>query len=158
MASAKDLFDKIKGDQVLMAGAVLGGLYILYEVMQGLKAAGSAAASAAGAVAKGADQVATTLTSPVASAIAAVYNAAWQTWDWATNSNMVPSGNVILPNGTTLPLSSVQPVTFNSAYNVGQFAYGGVTYVIPQNPSGPSYDPQGNYHAVDWNTYAASLG
>jgi hypothetical protein len=60
---------------------------------------------------------------------------------------VVPTGNVILPDGTKVPLVNVH-LTFDSVNNVGTFVYNGYGYIIRQNPSGgPAYDTNGDYHA-----------
>ena len=86
---------------------------------------------------KAADAAAT----DVANAYVAVTN-------WLYGSyTVVPTGNVILPNGLKVPLAQVH-VTFDDADNVGRFSYQGVNYTIQPNPSGgPAYDTNGDYHA-----------
>lgn len=68
--------------------------------------------------------------------------------NWLYGSyTVVPTGNVILPNGAKVPLAKVH-VTFDDADNVGRFTYQGTNYIIAPNPSGgPAYDTNGDYHA-----------
>lgn len=147
-----------KTEHILAIGLVGVGLYVVYQLVQGVKAVGSGVASAAGAAGKAVVGAAQDVAQPISSAIADTIVAAWKTWDWATGANMVPSGNVVMPDGTVIPLGQLGVVSYNNQYNLAQFSYGGLAYVIPQNPNGPSYDTNGNYHAVSWNTYVASLG
>lgn len=86
-------------------------------------------------------KVADTAATDVANAYVAVTN-------WLYGSyTVVPTGNVILPNGLKVPLAQVH-VTFDDADNVGRFTYQGVNYTIAPNPSGgPAYDTNGDYHA-----------
>lgn len=77
----------------------------------------------------------------IANAYVAVTN-----WLYGSTAT-VPTGNVILPDGTKLPLSQLH-VTFDDTNNVGSFVYQGYGYIIPPNPSGgPAYDQNGDYHA-----------
>ena len=84
-------------------------------------------------------------TKPVSDAIG---NAIVNVTNWLYGSyDVVPTGNVILPNGTKVPLSQLH-VTFDAANNVGSFVYQGFGYIIRPNPSGgPAYDTNGDYHA-----------
>jgi hypothetical protein len=148
----------VKGEQILMVGVVAGGLYLLYQVIQGLKNVGSAAASAAGKVGSAVASAAETAATPIAAPIGYAAAALWKTWEWATSANIAPSGNVIMPDGSAIPVSQLA-LSFDDTYNVAKFAYQGRAYVIPQNPTGgPAYDQNGDYHAVSWDTFAASLG
>lgn len=148
----------IKGEQILMLGAVAGGLYLLYQIVEGLKEAAPKVADAATKAGKAVYNAAQTATSPVAAPIGWAAAAIWKTWDWATNPNSNPTGYVVLPDNTKLPFSQLA-VTFNNAYNLAQFNYQGRAYVIPQNPDdGPSFDNDGNYHAVLWDVYRQAQG
>jgi hypothetical protein len=88
---------------------------------------------------------------PAARAANAVANAithpnSASSWSYGTYST-VPSGNVILPNGTKVPTASLNP-TWDAAVGVDSFVYNGYGYIILPNPSGgPAYDQNGDYHA-----------
>ncbi len=59
----------------------------------------------------------------------------------------IPTGNIILPNGTKIPVAAVH-VTWDDANNVASFVYNGYGYIIRPNPDGgPAYDSNGDYHA-----------
>lgn len=146
-----------KSENILALGLVAVGVYVVYQVIQGVKAVGTGVASAASAAGQAVVNTAQDLAQPVSTAIADTAVAIWKTWDWATGANMVPTGNVIMPDGSVIPLANLK-VSYNNQYNAAQFNYGSQAFVIPQNPNGPSYDTNGNYHAVAWNTFAASLG
>jgi hypothetical protein len=82
------------------------------------------------------------LTSGIAKGITAVSN-----WVYGSPS-VIPSGNVILPDGTKVPISQVQNMSWDSTNNVASFTYNGYGYIIMPNPSGgPAYDVNGDYHA-----------
>lgn len=149
---------KIQTEQILMLGAVAGGLYLLYQAVQGLKDVGGAAASAAAKVGKATVDVAKTVLSPVSTPAGWIAAEIWKTWNWATSGDVIPTGAVVLPTGTKVATSDLN-MTFNDQYNVAVFSYKGVTYVIAPNPdpNGVAYDNNGDYHAIAWNTFAASL-
>lgn len=146
-------------NQLIAVGAVAGGLYLLYKAVQGLQVAGAAAGSALAKAGGAAANLATTVTSPIAAPIGTAAALLYQGWQWATNANIQDTGSVILPDGTTLPLTGLH-VTFNDQYGVGTFPYNSLTYVIATNPdpNGVNYDQNGNYHAISWTQYAAALG
>ncbi len=86
---------------------------------------------------KAADAVAGAIASPIAT----VSN--WIHGSWAT----IPTGNVILPDGTKIPTAQLH-ITFDDAVGVGSFAYRGYGYIIRPGPNGgPAYDQNGDYHA-----------
>lgn len=110
---------------------VLGAIgYGLYKLV----GPGSAAAKAAGAVA---NAVAGGIAAPVASL---------SNWYYGSGAT-IPTGNVILPDGTKVPTAQLH-ITWDSAVGVASFVYKGYGYIIPPNPSGgPAYDQNGDYHA-----------
>ena len=81
-------------------------------------------------------------------AVTDVANAYVAVTNWLYGSyTVVPTGNVILPNGLKVPLAQVH-VAFDDSDNVGRFTYQGTNYTIAPNPSGgPAYDTNGDYHA-----------
>lgn len=85
-------------DFVLLALLALGG-YVLYQVVQGVKATTQAVGTAASALYHGAQ----TLTSPIASALAT----AWVNMSPSMMSTMSVNGNVLWPDGTTTALSQL---------------------------------------------------
>jgi hypothetical protein len=107
-----------------VGGAVVYGLYKLF---------GSDSAPAKQAADK------------VANAIAQPY-VAFTNWLYGSYAT-VPTGNVILPNGTKVPVANLK-VTWDDASNVASFVYNGYGYIIRPNPDGgPAYDANGDYHA-----------
>jgi hypothetical protein len=110
---------------------VLGVGYALYKWV----GPGSPVAKAAG---EAADAVAGAIANPIA-----------KLSNWAYGSvSTIPTGNVILPNGTKVPISKVQNMRWDSAVGVASFVYNGYGYIIPPNPSGgAAYDQNGDYHA-----------
>jgi hypothetical protein len=145
-------------EQILVLGVVAGGLYLLYQAVQGLKDVGGAAAGAAAKVGQAAVSLAKVATAPISAPVGWVASEIWRTWHWATSGDQVPSGAVVFPDGTKVAASDLS-MTFNDDYNVAVFAYKGVTYVIAPNPdpAGTALDSNGDYHAITWNTFAASL-
>lgn len=109
---------------------VLGVGYALYKFVgpgsQVAKAASDATAAVAGAIAN-----------PIVSLT-----------NWYYGSvDTIPTGNVILPNGTKVPTSKLH-ITWDSAVGVASFVYNGYGYIIPPNPDGgAAYDQNGDYHA-----------
>jgi hypothetical protein len=66
---------------------------------------------------------------------------------WYGTFDMVPTGNVILPNGTKVPMSKLH-VTWDQDVGVASFVYNGFGYIIRPNPDGGAgYDQNGDYHA-----------
>lgn len=125
--------DSAVGDIVLI-GAVAAIGYAVYQILKPVENAVSTVANAAG-------QVATNVAAGVGAAETGVAGA----WVWATSSSVVPTGNVILPNGTSVPLSQLAVTYSNGA---GVFTFDSVQWEILANPSGgPAYDSNGNYHA-----------
>ena len=125
-------------DGAVLVGVAIGG-YLLYKFLQpAVNAAGNAAAA-------------------VGAGVGAAEQGIANAWVWATSGAAIQaSGNVILPDGTAVPLSSVS-VSFNPSANVGTFVYQGTQYVIAPNPSGgPAYDVNGNYHAVTASGFAVN--
>lgn len=111
---------------MLTLGIVAGAAYGLYKLF-GPGSPGS----------KAADAVAGAIANPIAS----VSN--WMHGSWAT----VPTGNVILPNGTKVPTSKLR-ITWDDAVGVASFVYNGYGYIImPNHSGGPPYDQNGDYHA-----------
>jgi hypothetical protein len=111
---------------VLKSAVYLGVGYALYSFFKKDGPGGKAADAVAGAI---------------ASPIATVSN--WLYGSWAT----VPTGNVILPNGTKVPTANVH-ITWNDSVGVASFVYNGYGYIIRPNPSGgAAYDQNGDYHA-----------
>ncbi len=103
----------------LSLAALAGVGYFVYSALT--KAGGAAGAAVAGGIAKA--------------------------WVWATSSSVVPTGNVILPNGQKIPTANLH-ITWDSDVGVASFVYDGYGYIIPPNPSGgPAYDSNGDYHA-----------
>jgi hypothetical protein len=93
------------------------------------------------------------IVSPTASKAADTASSAIaNTWVGITNwyygsSDIVPTGNVILPNGTKVPVSKLH-VTWDSDVGVASFTYNGYGYIIRPNPNGgAAYDQNGDYHA-----------
>lgn len=84
-------------------------------------------------------------TNALASAIAKPYVAIS---NWVEGSyNVIPTGNVILPNGKKVPVSQLN-VTWDDANNVASFVYQGYGYIIPPGSNGgAAYDQNGDYHA-----------
>jgi hypothetical protein len=82
-------------------------------------------------------------------ASSAIANAYVGVTNWLYGSStMVPTGNVILPNGQKVPISQVQHMTWDDAAGVASFVYNGYGYIIRPNPDGgPAYDTNGDYHA-----------
>lgn len=107
-----------------VVGAVGYGLYQFF----GKQGPGGKAADAA--------------SSAVADAYVAVTN-----WLYGSPS-VIPTGNVILPNGAKVPIANVQHMMFDETNNVASFVYNGYGYIIRPNPDGgPAYDTNGDYHA-----------
>ena len=108
--------------------AALGGVgYFVYEA---LNKAGSTANKAK-------DAVASAVANPIVAALNWYYGSA----------DVIPTGNVILPNGSKIPLKQLA-VSFDDTNNVGSFVYQGYGYIIAPNPNGgPAYDQNGDYHA-----------
>ncbi len=85
------------------------------------------------------------VTNAVSGAIAAPYAAVSNFLEGSYN--VIPTGNVLLPNGSKVPLSQLQ-VTWDQANNVASFVYQGYGYIIPPGSNGgPAYDQNGDYHA-----------
>ena len=84
----------IKPDTLLMIAAAAGGLYLVYQLVKGAKAAAGAIADAGVAVYHGAQ----TVLDPVSSSIALLLSPG--------PSTMGVLGNVIFPDGYGAPLSS----------------------------------------------------
>ncbi len=81
----------------------------------------------------------------VADAIATPY-VAFTNWLYGSVAT-IPTGNVILPNGTKVPVAQLK-VTWDDASNVASFVYNGYGYIIRPNPDGgAAYDSNGDYHA-----------
>jgi hypothetical protein len=116
----------MKAGDIITVGVGVGVLYALYKVF-------------------GKGGPASNATNAVAGAIAAPITAAL---NWYYGSvDIVPSGNVILPNGTKVPSSKIA-LTWDDANNVASFVYQGYGYIIRPNPNGgPAYDQNGDYHA-----------
>ena len=115
-------------DYVLL-GVIGLALYVLYNVVSGVKAT----AAGVGAAYKGAQALA----APVANALAQ----AWLSMSPSYNSSMAVSGNVLWPDGTTTPVSqlSIKQDTLGNVYvSDGQ----GVLFQL--QPS----NAQGNWPAV----------
>lgn len=111
----------------LITLAVVGGVgYALYELF-GKGGPGQ--------------QATNTVASAIAKPIVAISN-------WIEGSyDVVPSGNIILPNGTKIPVAAVH-VTWDDANNVASFVYQGYGYIIrPGANGGAAYDTNGDYHA-----------
>lgn len=120
-----------KTEDVLLIAALAVAGYVVYQLVQGVKATAGAIGAAGSAAYSGAR----TVTAPVASALAAAYEA--MTFAPAIGV----AGNVLFPDGTMTPLSSL-PIKQDTLGNV---------YVNPP----PSYtlwqlqpsDAQGNWPA-----------
>ena len=122
--------------EIVLIGAIGALGYALYQILKPIESATSAVAGAVG-------QVATNVAAGVGAAEGGVAGA----WVWATSSSVVPSGNVILPNGTSVPLSGLA-VTSDPSSGAAVFTFDSVNWEILPNPSGgPAYDSNGNYHA-----------
>jgi len=92
-------------------------------------------------LAPGASKATDAASSAIANAYVGITN-----W-WYGSPDVVPTGNVILPNGTKVPLSKVH-VTWDTNVGVASFVYNGYGYIIRANPDGgPAYDQNGDYHA-----------
>jgi hypothetical protein len=86
---------------------------------------------------KAADKVAAAIATPYAT----VSN--WLHGSWAT----VPTGNVILPDGTRIALSQLS-VRWDTDSGYASFTYHNDPYIIRPDPAGgPAYDVNGDYHA-----------
>ena len=116
----------MKVENLLTLGVLGAVAYGLYELLKKDGPASTATNTVAGAIAK---------------PIVAISN-------WLEGSgDVVPTGNVILPNGSKVPLASVN-VTWDTANNVASFVYQGYGYIImPGANGGPAYDSNGDYHA-----------
>lgn len=111
---------------LLQLAVLLGVGYGLYKLAGPSSAASRAANAVAGAIANP--------------------NAKGGSWSYGTYST-VPSGNVILPDGTKVPTAGLNP-TWDAAVGVDSFVYHGYGYIILPNPNGgPAYDQNGDYHA-----------
>lgn len=111
----------------LLGLAVLAGVgYGLYKLVGPGSPGAKAADAVAGAIAK---------------PIVAISN-----WYYGSTAT-IPTGNVILPNGTKVPTAQLH-ITWDSAVGVASFVYNGYGYIIAPNPDGgPGYDQNGDYHA-----------
>jgi hypothetical protein len=116
----------MKAENLLTLGVLGAVAYGLYELLKKGGPASTATNAVAGAIAK---------------PIVAISN-------WIEgSSDIVPTGNVILPNGTKIPLANVH-VTWDDAVGVASFVYNGYGYIIlPGANGGPAYDTNGDYHA-----------
>lgn len=90
---------------------------------------------------------------PISHAADETSSAIANTWVGFTNwlygsPNVIPTGNVILPNGAKVPIANVQHMMWDTANNVASFVYNGYGYIIRPNPNGgAAYDTNGDYHA-----------
>lgn len=117
----------MKIENMLTLGVVAGVGYVLYDLFFKKGGPGSNVVNA------------------VAGAIATPYVAVTNFLEGSYNVS--PTGNVILPNGSKIPLSSVA-VTWDQANNVASFVYQGFGYIIAPGANGaPAYDANGDYHA-----------
>lgn len=96
-------------DYVLL-GLIALGAYVVYQLVQGVKATTQAVGTAAQAVYHGAR----TLSAPVATALAS----AWSSMSPSLLSTMTVQGNVLWPDGSSSPLSqlSVRQDTLGNVY------------------------------------------
>lgn len=118
-------------DLILLGVLVIGG-YLVYELIQGVKATTTALGTAATSLYKGAQ----TVTAPVATALAN----AWMAMQPASGMSVL--GNVIFPDGSQVPLSqlTVKQDSLGNVY-VASPASG---LLLQLQPS----DANGNYPAV----------
>lgn len=127
MPSAGSLLGTSKTqDFVLLAALALGG-YIVYQLVQGVRATAGAVGAVGGAALAGAKA----LTAPVATALASA-------WLSMTSAGSMPAlGNVIFPDGTTTPLSqlTVKQDALGNVY-VGAPASGLLFQLQPSDASG----------------------
>lgn len=126
-------------ETLLALGVVLGGAYVLYNIMQGAKALGQGVADVGAAAARAAQAVGNAGVNAVSGGIAHAYLAA--TLPPAIN----PTGNASLQPGNQIVALSAIPggVSFDSLSNSGVFDYRDNQYLL----MGP-LDAQGNYIAT----------
>lgn len=122
------------GDVLLIGALGIAG-YLIYKAVAAVE---QPITTAAGAVASGTDAA--------AGALATGYVTAF------TNPNLVPTGNIVLPNGTIIAVSSLSGgLVMNDSTNQATFSYDGATYEIQgaQSATGaPVTDASGNYIAT----------
>ena len=107
------------GETILYLGIAAGAAWVIYQVVQAVKAApGTIAAAGSAAV----DAV----SNPIAAAITQA----------TLPAAMVPTGSILLPSGATIPAASVL-LQFDELSNAAYFTYQGHQYLITQGtPSG----------------------
>ncbi len=123
-----------KAETLLIFGAVAGGLYIAYQLVQGLKDAGAEVADTVGNVGKAIYHGAQVITAPVADVLA---------WWWMLDDPPGAGGllgNVVFPNGQQSPLSSYKIKTDKN----GSVYINSGSSVYQLQPS----DSNGNWPAV----------
>jgi hypothetical protein len=125
-------------ETLLALGVVLGGAYVLYNIMQGAKALGQGVANVGAAAARAAQAVGNAGVNAVSGGIAQAYLAA------TLPPSINPSGNVSLQPGSQIVSMSTIPggVSFDSLSDSAVFDYMDSQYLI----SG-SLDVHGNYIA-----------
>jgi hypothetical protein len=126
----------IKSETIFTLGLVVGGLYLVYQLVQGIKGAGKAAADVAAAAAHAATHAVSAGVNTVSGALANAYLKA------TLPPNIVPTGAVVLPSGGTVAMSDIPGVTFDPLSNSAVFDYAGSQYLM----SG-AMDNLGNYIA-----------
>ena len=124
---------KVIDDKILTAGIVLGGLYVIYQLVQGTKKLGQgvadvaqAAASAASDTARAVGSAGTAVLNTVSGAIAHVYLAA------TLPPDMKVTGNVALqPGNQRIALANIPGgVTFDQLSDSAVFDYMGTQYLM----------------------------
>lgn len=109
-----------KAESLLIFGALAGGLYIAYQLVQGLKDAGAKVVDKVEDVGKAIYHGAQVVTAPVADVLS---------WWWMLDDPPGVSGilgNVVFPNGQQSPLSSYKIKTDQSGtvyINAGSSVY-----------------------------------
>lgn len=114
-----------RNDNTIVTIFVVGvGLYIVYEIVRGLKAAAGAAATAISAAGSAAYRVAATATTPISAAIVGVWNTLAP-----LQQAMHVTGNILWPDGTYTPLSQT-PIRADNLGNVYAVDSGGLLYQL----------------------------
>lgn len=130
MPSAREyLGDTSRTQDMVLLGVLALGVYIVYELVRGTKAAAGALGAAGAAVYHGAQ----TITAPVATALAAAWNA--MTLSPSMSANL--QGNVIFPDGSKVPIGqlTVKQDTLGNVY-VAAPANGLLLQLQPSNAQG----------------------
>ncbi len=127
LPSAGSLLGTSKTQDFVLLGVLALAGYIVWQVVQGVKATAGLAGAAGSAIVKGAQ----TVTAPVAAALASAWNAMTAT------SSMPVLGNVLFPDGTLTPIAqlTVKQDSLGNVY-VASPANGLLFQLQPSNADG----------------------